>query len=174
MRLLRTGRRDQIFSRSPGSGSRQIAPAVLRWRREQPAFSASASSRRVLAISRRRQHSPITRSTSCPSACQSIALQGTGLPSTQSTTTVLWSLLNPSSPGQAVTFVAAILPQVGGQLAGTVTFKDGSATLATVAVSGNAANLTISTLAVGTRLRSPQFTAETEISTAARPRACPR
>ena len=43
-----------------------------------------------------------------------------------------------------------IYPQVGGQATGTVTFKNGTATLATVAVSGNAASLTISTLPMGT------------------------
>ena len=85
-----------------------------------------------------------------PYASQSIALQGTGLPSSQATTTALWSSVNPSISGQAVTFTATIYPQVGGKAAGTVTFKNGSATLATVAVSGNVASLTTSTLAVGT------------------------
>jgi hypothetical protein len=67
-----------------------------------------------------------------------------------STTTTVASSLNPSTYGQAVTFTATITPQYGGQASGTVTFKDGSTTLGSAAVSSNAASLTTSSLAAGT------------------------
>ena len=85
-----------------------------------------------------------------PYASQSITLQGTGVPNSQTTTTALSSSPNPSSYGEAVTFTATIIPQFGGQVTGTVTFKNGSATLGSVVVSGNAASAPISTLATGT------------------------
>ncbi len=85
-----------------------------------------------------------------PYASQGITLQGTGVPNSQTTTTALSSSPNPSSYGEAVTFTATIIPQFGGQVTGTVTFKNGSATLGTVVVSGNAASAPISTLAAGT------------------------
>jgi hypothetical protein len=67
-----------------------------------------------------------------------------------STTTTVASSLNPSTYGQSVTFTATITPQYGGQASGTVTFKDGSTTLGSAAVSSNAASLTTSSLAAGT------------------------
>jgi sugar lactone lactonase YvrE len=83
------------------------------------------------------------------SASQNVTLQGTGLPTVQATATALWSSQNPSISGQAVAFTATIYPQVGGEVTGTVTFKNGNAALATVAVSGNAASLTTSALKAG-------------------------
>ena len=65
-------------------------------------------------------------------------------------TTTLTSSLNPSGLGQPVTFTAQITPQYGGQATGTVTFKDGSTPLGSTGVSGNAASLTTSGLALGT------------------------
>ncbi len=67
-----------------------------------------------------------------------------------STTLALTSSVNPSGFGQSVTFTATIMPQYGGQASGTITFKDGATTLGSGAVSGNAASLTTSGLAVGT------------------------
>ena len=67
-----------------------------------------------------------------------------------STTLALTSSVNPSGFGQSVTFTATIMPQYGGQASGTITFKDGATTLGSAAVSGNAASLTTSGLAVGT------------------------
>jgi len=66
-----------------------------------------------------------------------------------STTLELSSSANPSTFGEAVTFTAAITPQFGGQVSGTVTFNDGSAALGSAPVSNNAASFTTSTLAVG-------------------------
>ena len=67
-----------------------------------------------------------------------------------STTLMLTSSVNPSGLGQAVTFTAAITPQYGGHASGTVTFKNGTATLRSSAVNGNVASLTTSSLPVGT------------------------
>jgi len=58
----------------------------------------------------------------------------------QATTAVgLTSSTNPSSFGQPVTFTATVAPQYGGTATGTITFNDGNTSLATVAVSANAA-----------------------------------
>jgi hypothetical protein len=65
------------------------------------------------------------------------------------TTLALASSLNPSEPGQPVTFTVAVTPQYGGQVTGKVTYKDGAIKLGTAAVSGNAASLTTSGLATG-------------------------
>jgi hypothetical protein len=65
------------------------------------------------------------------------------------TTLAVASSLNPSAPGQPVTFTVAVTPQYGGQASGKVTFKDGAMKLGTAAVSGNAASLTTSGLAMG-------------------------
>jgi hypothetical protein len=66
------------------------------------------------------------------------------------TTLTLTSSVNPSGLDQPVIFTATITPQYGGQATGTVTFKDGATTLGNVVVSGNAASLTTSGLAMGT------------------------
>jgi hypothetical protein len=67
-----------------------------------------------------------------------------------STTLTLISSLNPSGLDSPVTFTATITPLYGGQATGTVTFKDGGTTLGSSGVSGNAASLTTSGLAMGT------------------------
>jgi hypothetical protein len=67
-----------------------------------------------------------------------------------STTLMLVSSLNPSGLDSPVTFTATITPQYGGQATGTVTFKNGFTALGSGAVSGNAASLTTSALAIGT------------------------
>jgi hypothetical protein len=67
-----------------------------------------------------------------------------------STTLTLLSSVDPSGLDQLVSFTAAITPQYGGQATGAVTFKDGSTTLGSAAVSGNVASLTTSGLAIGT------------------------
>jgi hypothetical protein len=67
-----------------------------------------------------------------------------------STTVGVTSSLNPSGLGQALTFMATISPQYGGQASGTVTFKNGAATLGSSSVNSNIASLTTSSLTVGT------------------------
>ncbi len=66
------------------------------------------------------------------------------------TSTSLSSSLNPSIFGQSVTFTATVKPSTTGTPTGTVTFKDGTTTLGTGALSGGVAKFTISTLTVGT------------------------
>jgi hypothetical protein len=65
-----------------------------------------------------------------------------------STATALASSLNPSRFNQAVTFTATVTAGFGTPT-GTVTFKNGAATLGTAGLSGGHAALTISTLGVG-------------------------
>ena len=62
--------------------------------------------------------------------------------------TALKSSVNPSSPGQAVTFTATVSAS-GPAPTGTVTFTEGSHTLGTVTLSGGTASLTTSTLSTG-------------------------
>jgi len=66
------------------------------------------------------------------------------------TTTSLVSSLNPSTFGQSVTFTATVKPEFSGTPGGTVTFKNGTATLGTSSLSGGVAKYTTATLAVGT------------------------
>jgi len=63
------------------------------------------------------------------------------------TTTSLISSANPSVYGKSVTFTAAVHPATSGTPTGTITFKDGAATLATVALTGSSASFTNATLA---------------------------
>jgi Bacterial Ig-like domain (group 3)/Beta-propeller repeat len=65
------------------------------------------------------------------------------------TTTALTSSQNPSNFGQSVTFTASVAPQFTGTVKGTVTFYDGTTALKTVALSGDAAKITTSTLTSG-------------------------
>jgi hypothetical protein len=58
--------------------------------------------------------------------------------------------VNPSSFGQPVALTATIVPEFGGQVTGSVTFVDGTATLGSASVNNNVATLTTSNLAVGT------------------------
>jgi hypothetical protein len=67
-----------------------------------------------------------------------------------STTLTLSTSLNPSGLDSPVTFTATIAPQYGGQATGTIAFRDGATTLGSSPVSGNAASLTTSGLAIGT------------------------
>ncbi len=68
------------------------------------------------------------------------------------TTTTLTSSLNPSVKGQAVTFTATVKGVLSGSPAGSVTFKNGSASLGTgtINTSTHKATLTTSSLPVGT------------------------
>jgi hypothetical protein len=64
-------------------------------------------------------------------------------------TTKLTSSQNPSAPGQAVTFTAAVT-SVAGIPTGTVTFKDGTTVLSTQTLFDGSATFTTSTLSNGT------------------------
>ena len=65
------------------------------------------------------------------------------------TTTTLVSSLNPSTFGNAVTFTATVSVQ-NGMPTGTVTFMDGASTIGAASLSGGAAALVTSSLALGT------------------------
>jgi hypothetical protein len=64
-----------------------------------------------------------------------------------SSSTTLTSSVNPSAPGQAVTFTATVTST--GTPAGTVTFNDGSTAIGTGTLAAGVATLTTSTLALG-------------------------
>jgi hypothetical protein len=66
------------------------------------------------------------------------------------TTLALTSNANPSGFGRTVTFTATITPHYGGQASGSVAFYNGPTKLGSTAVSGNAASLSTSSLAIGT------------------------
>lgn len=65
------------------------------------------------------------------------------------TKTALTSSLNPSIAGQSVTLTATVSPRYSGSPAGSVTFKLGAKTLATVTISGRKASHTTTTLLTG-------------------------
>lgn len=65
------------------------------------------------------------------------------------TTTVLVSSVNPSAPGQAVTFTATVTSG-GITPAGTVSFNDGGAAIGSATLAGGIATLTTSALTAGT------------------------
>jgi hypothetical protein len=65
------------------------------------------------------------------------------------TTTTVTSSLNPAIHGNSVTFAATVKPSTSGTPTGSLTFKDGATTLATVALSSGKAAFTTSTLATG-------------------------
>ena len=69
-------------------------------------------------------------------------------PGVTPSTTALSTSTNPSLSGQAVTFTANV-SGAGGPPTGTVTFKDGATTLATVTLVGGNASFTTSSLSVG-------------------------
>lgn len=60
------------------------------------------------------------------------------------TTTVLASNINPSTPGQTITLTATVAPAA---VVGTITFKDGATTIGTGTLSGGVATMTTSALA---------------------------
>jgi hypothetical protein len=79
----------------------------------------------------------------------SIATQATsGTIGTAKTTTSITSSVNPSNIGQSVMFTATIATG-GGTATGAVSFKDGTTTLGTGAVSGNKATFTTASLTLG-------------------------
>jgi hypothetical protein len=88
----------------------------------------------------------VTDSTS-PTA-QTATQATSGTIGTAITTTSITSSANPSSIGQSVTFTATIATG-SGTATGTVSFKDGTTTLGTGAVSGNKATFTTASLSLG-------------------------
>jgi photosystem II stability/assembly factor-like uncharacterized protein len=88
-----------------------------------------------------------------------------------STTTALTSSVNPSVFDQSVTFTATVTanPPGSGTPTGTVTFKDGTATLGTGALSGGVATFSISTLAVGLHSITAVYSGDSNFTTSTSP-----
>ena len=87
--------------------------------------------------------------------------------SSTATTTGVTSSVDPSVVGQSVTFTAivtAISPGLGTP-AGTVTFKDGTTTLATETLTGGATTFTTSGLALGTHSITAVYNGSTTFAT---------
>lgn len=85
---------------------------------------------------------------------------------TATTTTVLASSLNPSTPGQAVTFtatVSAVSPATGTPT-GTVTFRDGGTMLGSAPLSGGRATFSTSTLSAGTHSITAVYSGDTNFT----------
>jgi len=77
-----------------------------------------------------------------------------------STTTAVASNLNPATFGQAVVLTATVQSSGGGTATGTVTFLDGSTSLGTAAVSSNAAQLSLSSLSVGSHSITAKYSGD--------------
>jgi len=80
------------------------------------------------------------------------------------TTTALASSLNPAAAGQAVTFTAMVTPNGSGTPTGSVTFKDGSATLGSSNLSSGKASYTTSTLSAGTHSITAAYVGDSNFS----------
>jgi hypothetical protein len=77
-----------------------------------------------------------------------------------STNTAITSSANPSTFGQSVTFSATIQTASGGNTTGTITFLDGSIPLGTAAVSSNAAQLSLSSLSLGSHSVTAKYSGD--------------
>jgi hypothetical protein len=80
------------------------------------------------------------------------------------TTTTLASSQNPSNFGQSVTFTASVTPRFSGTVKGNVTFYDGTTALKTVALSGDVAKFTTSTLTSGTHSITATYNGSTSFT----------
>lgn len=75
------------------------------------------------------------------------------------TTTALASSLNPSAPGQAITFATTVTSPAGTPT-GSVTFSSDTTTLGTVALAGSQVTLTTSALTVGDHTITASYTGD--------------
>jgi len=80
------------------------------------------------------------------------------------TTTSLVSSLNPAPTNFAVTYTATVKSQSGGEVTGTVTFQDGSSTVATVPLVGNQSAYTTSYKPVGIHLMVASYSGDLQNS----------
>lgn len=80
------------------------------------------------------------------------------------TTTTLTASVNPALAGQSVTFTATVQAGAGNSAIGTVTFLDGLTTLGSTSVINNSAQLTISTLALGSHSITAAFSGSTDFA----------
>jgi len=81
-----------------------------------------------------------------------------------SSATTVSSSANPVAFGQSVVFSATIQPTFGGGATGTVTFLDGAVTLGSSPVSGNAGQLSLSSLAVGSHSITAKYSGDTNVA----------
>jgi hypothetical protein len=86
----------------------------------------------------------------------------------QGTTTTITSSKNPSNVGDPVTFTATVTGS-GGTPTGTVTFKDGATTLATVPLSGATATFATSSLTAGSHSITATYSGDANFGTSASP-----
>jgi Big-like domain-containing protein/VCBS repeat protein len=80
------------------------------------------------------------------------------------TTTTASPNINPSNLGQAITITAVVVPSAGGTTTGTVTFLDGATTLGTSTVSSNIAQLSLSSLSVGSHSITAKYSGDTNFT----------
>ncbi len=80
------------------------------------------------------------------------------------TSTYLASSVNPAAYGQTLSLVASVQPPGSGTATGTVTFFDGSSSLGTANVSNNTAQLSISTLSLGSHTLTAQYNGDTKFA----------
>jgi len=81
------------------------------------------------------------------------------------TTTTLFSSMNPSSYGQSVTFTATVVAQFGDTVAGYVAFYDGNTLLGhAVGVNGGTASYTTSALSVGAHTIGAKFEGSADLT----------
>jgi hypothetical protein len=81
------------------------------------------------------------------------------------TTITVASSLNPAAYDKAVTFTAVVEPGTAGTPTGSVTFRNGSATLATVNLTSNKAEYTTSALTIGSHNITAEYNGSTDYDT---------
>lgn len=84
--------------------------------------------------------------------------------STASSVTTVSSSANPATFGQAVVLSASIQAAFGGSATGTVTFLDGTTALGTAPVASNAAQLSVSSLAVGSHSIAAKYNGDANVA----------
>ncbi|HKV61895.1 MAG TPA: Ig-like domain repeat protein [Candidatus Acidoferrum sp.] len=76
------------------------------------------------------------------------------------TTTTVSPNISPSNFGQTVVLTAVIVPSAGGTVTGTVTFVDGATSLGTATVSSNIAQLSLSSLSLGSHSITAKYSGD--------------
>jgi hypothetical protein len=76
------------------------------------------------------------------------------------TTTTVSPNINPSNLSQSVVFTAVVVPSAGGTTTGTVTFLDGTTSLGTATISSNVAQLSLSSLSVGSHSVTAKYSGD--------------
>jgi hypothetical protein len=81
------------------------------------------------------------------------------------TTTALISSSNPATAGQSVSLTATVSPEYGGTISGTVTFKQGTTTLATAPTNGGVATYSTSSLPSGSDIITATYNGSPNLTT---------